>query len=122
MTEDTTPIKRRKLLETVGLITPTPLGKSSKIKEVDMKQISVAIHIWAERKMGGIKFLQNVRLEDSHFEDILKFTGPESKWSLMKGRTLQQLRSLWRNSLGGKHYYRGNKKTGFENEYQRHDP
>ena len=120
--DEPTPNKRRKLLETFGLSTPSPLVKKSHATEIEMKQISVAVHLWAERKMGGIKFLQSSRLNDSDFEDILKFTGPESKCKLMKGRTLPQLRSLWRNTVGGKHFYRGHNKTGFENEHRVHFP
>ena len=40
----------------------------------------------------------------------------------MKNRTVAELRSLWRNTFGGKHYYRGDRKTGFENQLQRHSP
>ena len=118
--EEITPSKRQKLLETFGLSTPSPLVKYNHVTENEMKRISVAVHLWADRKMGGIEFLLNTRLANSHFEDIIRFTGPTSQWKLMKDRTVPQLRSLWRNSLGGKHYYRGNKNTGFENEFQRH--
>ena len=117
-----TPIKRRKLLTTLGLSTPSPLIKYSHVNEFEMKRISVCVHLWAERKMGGVNFLQLARLEDCHFKDILEFTGPGSKWNLMKNRTLPQLRSLWRNTFGAKHFYRGHKHTGLENENQRHDP
>ena len=101
-------------------MTPSPILKPSSITEIEMKRVSVAVHLWAERKMGGVKFLHNTRLTDSHFEDILMFTGPGSNWNLMKETTLKQLRCLWRNTFGGKKYYRGHKKTGFENEAQRH--
>ena len=120
--DEVTPVKRRKLLDTVGLTTPSPLIKNSHIDELEMKRISVGVHLWAERKMGGVKFLQNTRLEDCHFNDILQFTGPGSKWKLMKDRTLAQLRSLWRNTFGGKHHYRGHKNSGFENGNKRHEP
>ena len=118
--EKCTPIKRQKLLETFGLDSPSPLKRNSHVTEIEMKGISVSIHLWAERTKGGVKFLHNTRLEDFHFEEILKFTGPTSKWKLLKNRTIPQLRSLWRNTFGGKHYYRGDKKTGFENELKRH--
>ena len=116
-----TPNKRQKILKTFGLHSPSPLIKKSHITEIEMKAISVSIHLWCDKKMGGIKFLQNNRLNDSHFEDILNFTGPESKWKLIKARTVPQLRSLWRNTFGGKHYYRGHHKTGFENAFKRHN-
>ena len=118
--EDITPTKRRTLMESFGLNTPSPLLKYSHVTELEMKRISVSVHLWAERKMGGIKFLHNNRLDDGHFEDILSFTGSESKWKLMKNRTVAQLRSLWRNSFQGKHYYRGHIQTGYENESQQH--
>ena len=119
--EDITSTKRRTLMDSFGLNTPSPLVKHSHVTELEMKRISVSVHLWAERKMGGIKFLNNNRLEDCHFEDILRFTGSESKWKLMKNRTVPQLRSLWRNSFRGKHYYRGHIETGYENELQQHE-
>ena len=121
-TDEVTPNKRRRLMEYLDLTTPSPLVTKAHVNEKEMKRMSVAVHLWAERKMGGVHYLQTSRLRDSEFEDILVFTGPSSKWKLMKGRTLAQLRSLWRNSFGGKHSYRGDKKTGFENEFQRHAP
>ena len=120
--DETTPKKRRKLLETFGLSTPSPLSKMSSIKEIDMKRMSVAVHLWAERKMGGVEYLQTNRLNDEHFEDIMKFTGPGSKWKLIKGWTIKQFKSLWRNTSRGKQYHRGHHKTGFENEMQVHLP
>lgn len=119
---EATPNKRKKLLEAFDLKTPSPLVKISQITKTEMKHLSVSVHLWAERKMGGVDFLQKVRLNDSHFKDILQFTGPESKWNLMKNRTLPQLRRLWRNSLGDTHYYRGHKETGFETEFKIHNP
>jgi hypothetical protein len=119
--EDITPTKRRTLLDSFGLNTPSPLVKNSHVTEIEMKRISVSVHLWAERKMGGLKFLHNNRLENHHFEDILRFTGSESKWKLMKNRTVPQLRSLWRNSFGGKQYYRGHIETGYESEFHQHE-
>ena len=119
---EATPNKRKKLLEVFDLKTPSPLLKRSEISETEMKQLSVSVHLWAERKMGGVDVLQKLRLNDSHFKDILQFTGPESKWNLMKNRTLPQLRRLWRNSLGGRQYYRGHMETGFETEFKVHSP
>ena len=120
--DDATPNKRKKLLEAHDIRTPSPLIKRSRVNETEMKQLSVSVHLWAERKMGGVTFLQNVRLNTSNFEDILQFTGSNSKWNLMKSRTLPQLRKLWRNTLGDKHYFRGHSETGFENELQVHSP
>ena len=120
--DESTPIKRAKLMETMGLNTPSPLLKMSKITYHEMKQISVSVHLWAERNMGGVKFLQTTRLGDFHFKEIMKFAGPGSKWNLMKDRTMRQLRSLWRNTLGGKDLYRGQHKTGYENDLGMHSP
>ena len=120
--DEVTPNKRKKFMESLDLTTPSPLIRNTNLNEREMKRMSVAVHLWAERKMAGVQYLHTNRLKDSQFEDILEFTGPTSKWKLMKGRTLAQLRSLWRNSFGGKHFHRGHKKTGFENEFQRHVP
>ena len=122
LNDEATPIKRKKLLDAFNLETPSPLLKRSQISEKEMKQLSVSVHLWADRKMGGVSFLQQVRLNDTEFEDILKFTGSNSKWNLMKTRTLPQLRKLWRNTLGGKKFYRGHNETGFETEHQVHSP
>ena len=120
--DEATPNKRKTFLDAFNLETPSPLIKRSQVTEKEMKQISVSVHLWAERKMGGVSFLQNVRLTDSDFEDILQFTGSSSKWNLMKSRTLPQLRKLWRNTPGGKQYYRGHNETGFETELKVHSP
>ena len=120
--DESTPRKRAKFMKTMGLNTPSPLLKMSKITYQEMKQISVSVHLWAERKMGGVKFLQTSRLEYSHFEEIIKFAGQGSKWNLMKDRTIRQIRSLWRNTLGGKDLYRGQNQTGYENDLGLHIP
>ena len=122
MLDEATPNKRKHLLDAFNLKTPSPLIKRSEATEKEMKQISVSVHLWAERKMGGVSFLQRARLNDDDFEDILQFTGSNSKWNLMKSRTLPQLRKLWRNTLKGKQYYRGHIETGFETELKVHSP
>ena len=81
--DETTPVKRKRLLESLELKTPSPLKKNSHVNEIEMKRISVAIHLWSERKMGGTQFLQEVRLVDIHFRDILNFTGPNSRWKII---------------------------------------
>ena len=73
-----TPSKRQKLMERFDMKTPSPLRKKSHVNEEAMKQISVGVHLWAERKRGGTKYLQDSRLLDSDFKDILSFAGPES--------------------------------------------
>ena len=117
---EATPKKRKRLLKAFDLKTPSPLMKRKEVTETDMKQLSVSVHLWAERKMGGIDFLKKVRLNDSHFEDILQFTGPESKWNLMKKMNVTQIRKLWRNSFGREEFYRGHRETGFETESHMH--
>ena len=120
--DETTPFKRRKILHKFGLSSPSPLTKKAHITEKEMKSLSVAVHLWADKEKGDIKYLQSTRLVNKHFEDLLKFAGPGSKWNLIKKRTIPQIRSLWRNTLSGIHYYRGHQKTGFENESQKHEP
>ena len=120
--EEATPNKRKKMLEAFDLKTPSPLIRRSQISETEMKQLSVSVHLWADRKMGGVSFLHKARLNDNDFEDILQFAGSNSKWNLMKSRTLPQLRKLWRNTPGGNQFYRGHRETGFETELQVHSP
>ena len=120
--DETTPFKRRRILNQFGLSSPSPLTKKAHITEKEMKSLSVAVHLWADKEKGDIKYLQSTRLVNEHFEDVLKFAGPDSKWNLIKKRTVPQIRSLWRNTLSGIHYYRGHQKTGFENESQKHEP
>ena len=116
-----TPSKRKCLMEKFKMTTPSPLRKKLYVTEDEMKRISVAVHLWAERMKGGIQYLASSRLTDPDFEEILNFTGPGSKWNIMKQRSIPQLRSLWRNTSGVLHSYRGQCKTGFENETQKHD-
>lgn len=120
--DESTPFKRRKILSKFDLKTPSPTIKKADTSEKEMMGISVAIHLWAEREMGDIRILQSKRLMNDDFENILKFAGPDSKWNLLKDRTAPQLRSLWRNTFAGIHFYRGHHKTGFENEFRKHEP
>ena len=87
--------------------------------------MSVAVHLWAERKHGGVKFLQHVQLTDKHFQDIVDFTGPRSKWNLLKDRSILQYKNMWRNGnrkeMKGNHSYRGHHETGFETELKVHN-
>ena len=52
--EEVTPHKRKKVLETFGLTTPSPILKPSSITKIEMKRVSVSVHLWAERKMGQV--------------------------------------------------------------------
>ena len=47
----TPPFKRQKLLQNFGLATPSPIVQRAHISEKELKDISVAIHLWAQRKM-----------------------------------------------------------------------
>ena len=86
-----------------------------------MKRLSIAIHLWAETKLGGIKMLQVVRLTDNHFQEIISFAGPGSKYNIMKHRSILKLKNLWRNNGKSKNYFRGHLETGFESDKKLHD-
>jgi hypothetical protein len=121
VTDFSTPSKRQRLMKKFNMTTPSPFRKKITVTLDEMKRISVAVHLWAERMKGGIQYLASSRLTDPDFEEILSFTGPGSKWNIMKNRSVPQLRSLWRNTSGVLHAYRGHCKTGFENKSLKHD-
>ena len=102
-----TPQQRTKLMSKFDLKTPSPFRKLTKITEEDMKIISITIHLWAENKFGGIKMLQEVRLTENHFQEILSLAGPGSKYNIMKHKSIVQLKNLWRNNTKSKKYFRG---------------
>ena len=117
-----TPQKRKELFEKFGIKTPSPLIKLSKVTEEEMKQLSIAIHLWAENKYGSVKSLEQVRLKENNFKEVLDFAGPGTRYNLLKGRSVLQYKSLWRNSAQSKHSFRGHPQSGFENEEGHHDP
>ena len=100
--------------------TPSPFSKLTKITEEDMKIISITIHLWAEKKFGGIKLLQEVRLTENHFQEIIFLAGPGSKYNIMKHKSIVQLKNLWRNNTKSKKYFRGHPETGFETDKKLH--
>ena len=117
-----TPTGRHTFLKNWGLHTPSPIMKKTKITEFEMKSLSVAVHLWADRKKGGVKFLHSVRLTEDHFRDILSYAGPDSKWNIIKGWTVKKMKNLWKNNYGGSASYRGHKTTGFQNKNGMHQP
>ena len=120
--ETETPVKRKKLLTKFGISTPSPLRKSSKITEEEMKRFSVSVHLWAEQKYGSTRILQQLRLKENHFQEILSFAGPGTKFNLIKERSVLQYKHLWRNTAKSKNYFRGHQETGFETNLKKHDP
>ena len=117
-----TPQKRAKLYERFQLKTPSPLVKLSKVTIEEMKRFSLAVHLYAEENLGGIKGLQSTRLKDIHFQEILEFAGPGTMYNFLKGRSALQYKCLWRNSANSKQSFRGHQNSGFENDSKRHDP
>ena len=117
-----TPQKRMELFKRFGIKTPSPLIKLSKATEKEMKQLSIAVHLWAENKNGGTKMLQIVRLKKNHFKEILSFAGPRTRYNLIKDRSAAQYQNLWRNTAQSKDYFRGDSASGFENDSGLHDP
>ena len=115
-----TPSKRKSILVNFNLKTPSPLISRRKVSKDDMKRISLGAHLWADKYKGGVKYLRSKRLVVVDFEEMLKFTGPNSYWNILKDWSPRQLRGLWRNTSGGEQYYRGHKQTGFENNSKVH--
>ena len=66
-----TPQKRMELFEKFGIETPSPLVKQSKVTQEEMKQLSIAVHLWAENKYGSVNLLQQVRLKEKDFKDVV---------------------------------------------------
>lgn len=86
LTNQETPKQRNKMLNIFGIGSPSPFLKFSKTTEEDLKRLSVAIHLWAHKQFGSMKILQEDRLKDKHFQQILEFAGPSSKWHILKDR------------------------------------
>ena len=117
-----TPKQRNKILNIFGIGTPSPFLKFSKSTEEDLKRLSVAVHLWAHKQCGSMNMLQEERLKDKHFHQILSFTGPSSKWHILKDRPASQYKKMWRNAMKGIHYYRGHPETGYETQSKLHSP
>ena len=120
--EDTilkTPQKCKELFSKFSLKTPSPHLKLGKVKENEMRSFSVAVHLWAEDNYGGTKILQQRRLLRKDFQEIIN-TG--TKYNLLKSRSADQYKSLWRNTFGSKEPFRGDPKSGYENKMKLHSP
>ena len=117
-----TPNKRERLLSKFNVSSPSPFIKQSKVTENEMKMLSLAVHLYAEKKLGGTKMLQKVSLKDRHFKEILQMAGPGSQYNLLKNRSLYQYKCLWRNTAKSKLYFRGHPETGFQTEMKLHSP
>lgn len=113
--------ERAALFTKCELSEPSPLIKTKQPSEMELKRMSVAIHLWSHQKCGGVQFLKDVPLTDNHFQEIVNFAGPNSKWNLLKNRSVTQFKNMWRNKLKGKHFYHGHEETGFETEYKLHN-
>ena len=105
-----------------GISTPSPLMKMAKIKDEEMRRLSLAIHLWAEIKCGSMKILKQTRLTEKHFKEIIAFAGPHTKYKFIKDRSALQYKNLWRNSNNSSDLYRGHPATGYETEMKLHDP
>ena len=117
-----TPKQRNKIMNMFGIGTPSPFLKFSKTTEEDLKRLSVAVHLWAHKWCGNMNILQSERLTDKHFQQILEFAGPNSKWRILKDRPVSQYKRMWRNAMKGGHYYRGHPDSGYETESKLHCP
>ena len=114
-----TPKKRDMLLSKFPIRTPSPLINLSKVTENEMRSFSIAVHVWAD-EYGGTNSLQQMRLTEEHFKEIVKLVGPGTRYNLLKGRSVLQYKSLWRNFAKSKQYFRGHPDTGFETKMKRH--
>ena len=119
---DCTPIKRRRLLSKFDVFSPSPFTKQSEVTADEMKMLSLAVHLFAQKKFGGNKILQKIRLEDEHFQEILKMAGPGSKYNLLEDRSAFQYKCLWRNTAKSKSDFCGDPETGFETDMKVHFP
>ena len=115
-----TPEKRKTLLLKFGIKTPSPIIKLSKVTNEEMKCFSIAVHLWAEVTYGGTGILQKLRLRKKHFQEILSFAGPGTRYNLIKGRSVIQYECLWRNSAKSQNFFRGHPESGFENDFKLH--
>ena len=113
--------EREALFSICELSMPSPAIKSKQPSEMEFKRMSVAIHLWSHQKYGGVQFLSDIPLTDKHFKEIIEFAGPNSKWNLLKNRSITQCKNMWQNKLKGKYFYHGHKESGFETEYKVHD-
>ena len=98
----------------------SPMSLTKKATFTDLQQVNAGIHLWCERRKGGVMYMMKNRLTDEDFMDVLEFVGPDSDFNMIGPYTASQLKGLWRNSRGLKDPYRGHHLTGFENENHLH--
>ena len=116
------PKHQEHLLKVFGMSTPSPLIKMAKIKEEEMRRLSLATHLWAETKCGSMNMLKQTRLTEKHFKEIIAFAGPHTKYKFIKDRSALQYKNLWRNTTNSSDLYHGHPETGYETEMKLHDP
>ena len=116
-----TPIERSYLKKLFGIQTPSPLTKHFIVEDKDCRRISLAVHLYTELEHGGVDYLHKNRVTDDDFRSILVLTGPDSKWRLLKGYSVLQMKTIWRNLTKSDNPLNGDKATGFENKDRLHD-
>ena len=117
-----TPQNRKRLISKFSISPSSPSFNSFKVTEKEMKRLSIAVHLYAEMKFGGMKTLHKKRLKGKHFEEIIEMYGPESTYDLLKKRSVLQYKWLWRNNNKSKFYFRGHPATGYETDLKLHSP
>ena len=116
-----TPIERSYLKKLFGIQTPSPLTKHFIVEDKVCRRISLAVHLHTVLEHGGVDYLHKNRVTDDDFRSILDLTGPYSKWRLLKGYSVLQLKTIWRNLTKSDNPLNGDKATGFENKDRLHD-
>ena len=116
-----TPQKRIELFNRFGIKTPSPLTKIAKVTEKEIKQLSIAVHLWAENQTGGKKQLEQVRLTKKHFKEIIDFAGPGTRYNLIKGRSPLQYQIIWRNEEKSKNLFQDDCGKSFVNDMGFHN-
>ena len=115
-----TPKQRKTLFQMFGIVSPFLRHKVP--SEGELRRLSLAVHLWAERTHGSVGFLQENRLTERHFRDILVFAGPNSRWKLIPERSVTQYKNIWQNAHHGTEHFHGDPETGFETVSKLHDP
>ena len=109
-----TPKQRPNIFRMFGIVSPFLMQKVP--TEEELRRFSLAVHLWAEKVHGGVIFLQQTQLTERHFNEIMVFAGPSSRWKLIPDRSVTQYKNLWQNAVYG------DTGTGFETETKLHDP
>ena len=115
-----TPKQRKTLFQMFGIV--SPFSRQKVPTEEELRRLSLAVHLWAERTHGSVNFLQENCLTERHFRDILVFAGPNSRWKLIPTRSVTQYKSIWQNAHHGTEHFHGDIDTGFETGSKLHSP